>query len=352
MIHCFTSFAFGYLAKARILARSIRRHHPDWWITAVISDQVPAGFSFNVDDEPFDDVLWADTIFGDASSSWIFKHDIVELCTAVKGPILDQLLQTGAEKLIYLDPDVAVFNSLQPMIDMLDEASILLTPHQLDPDDAESAIFDNEMGSLRHGIYNLGFLAIRNDDEGKRFARWWSNRLERFCFDDPDKGLFVDQKWCDLVPALFDGVRIIRDPGHNVASWNLSRRKLKIDRSGEITVNGSPLRFFHFTKLGPIGDLMTQRYAVDNIEVYELWAWYRWQIEQAAEPSIPEGWWAYRCFSNGVTIQKASRLLYRNRTDLQDAFPEPFDAGGDSYYRWLCDHGHIADAPDNQLAAK
>jgi len=48
---------------------------------------------------------------------------------------LKLLTETDADKIFYLDPDVAVFAPLSPMLDMLDEASILLTPHQLTPED-------------------------------------------------------------------------------------------------------------------------------------------------------------------------------------------------------------------------
>ena len=44
---------------------------------------------------------------------------------------------------------------------------------------------------------------MRNGAEGRRFAAWWRDRLHRFCWDDVPGGLFVDQRWCDLVPALF-----------------------------------------------------------------------------------------------------------------------------------------------------
>ena len=198
---------------------------------------------------------------------------------------------------------------------------------------------DNEASSLRHGVYNLGFLGIRNDQVGKRMASWWSDRLLRFCYDETAKGIFVDQKWCDLVPSFFPGVGIVRDPGYNVASWNLSQRKVGISQGGDITVNDSLLRFFHFTKLGPIGDTMTQRYARDNTVVYELWSWYRRMIERHACAAIPDGWWQFAKFTNGVRIDKRWRVLYRQRRDLQDAFADPFETSGHSFYGWLGDHG-------------
>ena len=59
--------------------------------------------------------------------------------------------------------------------------------------------------------------------------------------------------------------------------------------SGKCLVNGSPLRFFHFTKLGPIGDTMTRKYAQDNVEVYELWSWYKRMVDRLSEKGVPSG---------------------------------------------------------------
>ena len=339
-IHCFTSFSFSYLGKARVFAATLKRFHPDWHLWAVISDREPAGFSFDISNEDFDSVIWGDELFGADTPAWLFKHDVIEFCTAVKGPVFKQIATTTkADKIFYFDPDIAVFGSLQSLVDMLDSASILLTPHQLEPDDAHYAILDNEICSLRLGTYNLGFVAMRNDEEGLRFANWWSDRLFSYCYDDPAAGLFVDQKWCDLVPAFFQGAMIVRDPGCNVASWNLSRRKVSIDHDGQIFVNGSLLRFFHFTKLGPTGDFMTRRYAGDNVEIYELWVWYKHQIRRYEESAVPRGWWKYSKFSNGVDITRQARLLYRQRGDLQRAFPNPFLAGDGSYSAWLAVNG-------------
>ncbi len=224
-IHCFTSITFSYLNKARVLAWSLKRFHPEWKFWVCITDREPAGFKFDLKEEPFDEVVWGDEISIDNILGWLFKHNIIEVCTAVKGPMLKMLTETTARKILYLDPDIAVFGPLNALIEKLDHFDILLTPHQLSPEKEHQAIIDNEVGSLKHGIFNLGFLAINSSGEGRRFAEWWNDRLLSFCYDEIPSGLFVDQKWCDLVPALFDKVGILRDPGYNVASWNLSNRE-------------------------------------------------------------------------------------------------------------------------------
>ena len=37
---------------------------------------------------------------------------------------------------------------------------------------------------------------------------WWCQRAYRFNRDDVPNGLFTDQRWMDLVPALFDERRV------------------------------------------------------------------------------------------------------------------------------------------------
>jgi hypothetical protein len=269
---------------------------------------------------------------------------VVEACTGVKGPFLQQVCaQPEAfgqpDAVVYLDPDTCLFSPLASVTEALSQHAIVLTPHLLEPEIDAAGVRDNEISALRTGIYNLGFLAVRTAGEGARFAGWWSERLLDYCYDDVPNGLFTDQRWCDHAPAFFEGVKVLRDPGCNVASWNISRRRLEIGRDGVLTVNGAPLRFWHFTKLGPVGEAMTRRYAGDNHAVFEIWNWYKRQIEAAATPGLPSGWWAYGTYADGAPVARSHRLLYRARPELQAAFPAPFASGPGSFQAHLADEG-------------
>lgn len=346
-VHAFTSFSYSYLNRARVLARTLKSLHPDWILWAVLTDKPPAGFTFDLAREDFDRLLTAEEMFGAETERWLFGHDIVEACTAVKGRASREILaQPGCGKLVYFDPDIALVNDMDEVIELLDSHSIVLTPHQTEPEPRErrGAIQDNEIASLNYGIFNLGFVALANDAEGRRFAQWWDDRLRDWCHDRLDIGVFVDQKWCNLVPCFFDNVKILRDPGYNVASWNLSQRRMHYDAAGTALINGRPLRFYHFTKLGAVGDAMTQRYARDNVEIYELWWWYRQQVLACSSAEIPKGWWHYGSFDNGETIPKAVRELYRARRDLQEAFPSPFHTGKGTLHEWLGAHGELLES--------
>ena len=44
----------------------------------------------------------------------------------------------------------------------------------------------------------------------------------------------------DLAPGFVDDHLVLRDPGFNVAYWNLSQRAVRRDGAGALTVNGRP----------------------------------------------------------------------------------------------------------------
>ncbi len=225
----------------------------------------------------------------------------------------------------------------------------MLTPHQVEANTVTTAIIDNELTSMKFGIFNLGFLAVRNDANALAFARWWTAMTRRACYNAVDQGLFTDQKYCDLAPTLFDGVHIERDPGCNVASWNLSRRRLRFTDDGNVLANGVPLKFYHFTKIGGAGDVMTDRYATDNVEVHELVNWYKRQVRANTIGPVANWPWQYGRFINGAPVPRAARLLFRSRPDLSDTFDDPF---GDEFHAWLArEQPAMLPAPPKPAAA-
>ena len=332
--HCFTSISFSYLARARVLAETIRRHHPDWVLWLCISDQEPPGFRLDLADEAFDHVVRVWELDIPSHHPWVFGHDVVELCTAVKGPMLQHLLAAGADQVVYIDPDIALFSPLDPVLDLLQRHAVVLTPHLLAPETTREDVIKNELSCLQHGIYNLGFLAVANSSEGNRFAAWWADRLREFCHADIPRGLFTDQRWCDLAPALFDGVAVLRDPGCNVASWNLAHRPVTIDASGDIRAAGHLLRFFHFTKTESGGEAILEECSPDRPDVFELLRWYRERLDHHAPAGLPPGWWHYGHYEDGAPIPLADRLCWRNRSDLQAVFADPFATGPGSFRAW------------------
>lgn len=342
-MHFYTSVNINYLPKARILAKTIKAHCPRSKFSLIFSDVIPE--EIVVEQEPFDEII---TVLDlgipvENINLWIYEHTVVELCTAVKGQALVRFLESGSDKVVYLDPDIAVFQSLECLEQLLDEHDIVLTPHVTIPEATTVGITDNEIAALKHGIYNFGFYAVKNSENGLAFARWWRDRLVDFCYDDIPNGIFTDQRWGDLAPAMFRGVYIWKDPGCNVATWNISNRIITKE-SGKFYVNGSPLKFYHFSGFDSGSQAtMLDRYSDGNMALYELRKWYierQKEEEQERYENYPS---KYNFYDNQERVEKEERILFRNRLDIINFFREtnPYIVSQErSYYYWYRDENN------------
>lgn len=335
----YTSCALNYLPKARALAESLARHVPGTRLTLCLCDEVPEWL--DLAEEPFDRV-WLPRDLG-FTRQWIFEHTTMELCTAVKGAALMRLQnEDDAQLHAYLDPDVYLFHALDPVLEMMEGASIGLVPHILAPESTDAGIEATEMSVTSHGIYNLGHLFVRPDETGRAFARWWAERLEKYCFDDRQRGLFTDQRWVDLVPAIFEGVRILRDPGLDVASWNIAQRAVRQAQPGDdqsFRIGERPLISYHFSGTGPSGThrKVRERFDPCNPATAEIERVYEAVLTRHAQEDLATLTPAFELFDNGIPVPAIARRLYRDHADLQRAFPDPYadTASPMSYLEWL-----------------
>jgi hypothetical protein len=102
---------------------------------------------------------------------------------------------------------------------------------------------------LSFGVFNLGYLHLAGAS-GLACAAWWGERLSfAMSESDPTKP-FTDQEWMDLVPIFFPQSQINRNPGMNIAPWNLDERVLSFSEAGDLLVNGQKVVFIHFSKEG------------------------------------------------------------------------------------------------------
>ena len=331
-VHVFTSAAFNYIPKVRMLFQSLRKHHPEFVLHLALADKMHPEIDFSA--EPFDEIMPLADLGIPSATGWAFCHRIVELATAIKPFALQKLLaRDDCEKVLYMDPDTVAFSRLDDILAALDKDSLVLTPHLTSPEQTLEGVMDNEISCLKHGIYNLGFIGVKADDEGKRFAKWWGDRIYQFCRDDIKNGLFTDQRWIDLVPAFFNGVHIMKSGRHNVATWNLRSRAFKGSMAQGFTVNGEPLGFYHFTGFDSGAHrAMADKNACGNESVLELIYWYTTATRDLSQDPLAKVQWAFGNFSDGSKISNAQRIVFRDRVDVQAVYPDPFEVNG--YARW------------------
>lgn len=343
LIYAFTSSALNYMPKARLCFESIRRFHPNIRLVYALGDKLPEGS--NVKYDFFDEMITVEQLSISDRLSWIFQHTIIELCTAIKPFVLQELLaRSDCEAVYYFDPDIVLFSALEDLFDEMKSSDILLTPHQTTPEPALPVVMRKEIDSLRYGIYNLGFIGVKNSDVGHALAQWWSERLRLFCVEDLKDGLFTDQKWMNHVPSMFDGVNILKNPRFNVATWNLIARHVHGTSLEDLKVFDEPLGFYHFTGFDSgAHQKEALANAKGNATVQMMIDWYKREISGAQQDPVSRLPWHYGYYSDGTPIAKRHRQLYRRKQQLQHRYPNPFDATGaprddgrpTSFLRWL-----------------
>jgi hypothetical protein len=237
-----TIVATNYLEMARLLGRSFLAAHPGARFTVLLVDDHPV----DAGDDGIDVVRLGDLPLSDDDRDLMRTiYDVMELSTAVK-PAFLQLLLRDDDLACYIDPDIYVYAPFEELVDPARTVGIVLTPHVLEPIPRDGRAPSERM-IMQSGIFNLGFIAVGRPAAG--FLEWWQERLRLDAVSDVEANLFTDQRWIDWVPALFDHV-VCRDPGMNIAWWNIHERRLERDGDG-VTANGHPVRFVHFSGYSP-----------------------------------------------------------------------------------------------------
>jgi glycosyltransferase involved in cell wall biosynthesis len=333
--------ARNYLPQARVLARSFRRHHPDGRVLVLVLDADADQADGLRAGEPFDVVTPDELALEPAELRRMTTiYDVLELATALKPFLLRHLVvDRGEPTATYLDPDIEVFSPLDDLHELALAHGLVLTPHRLVPLDHDGRHPSDTVFSLS-GAYNLGYVTV--SAAASPFLDWWAERCRRDCINSMGEGLFVDQRWVDLAVTYF-AHHVVRDPGCNVAYWNLDSNPLTRE-GGRFLAGGVPLRFFHYSAYDPDVPHLLSRHQGERPRVLlseepalrELCRRYGQQLEA-------EGWSECRTLGygldrapNGLRLDPIMRRLFRQEllerergtaddVGKVDELPDPFD---------------------------
>ncbi|MGI1658566.1 MAG: glycosyltransferase [Desulfitobacterium sp.] len=337
---------------AKTLMDSLKEHQINWDRYVILVDDYDKTEAQMLEDSNSYNLIKAIDIDLPNSKQMFFRYNILELNTAVKPWAFDMLFYSKEyDKVVYMDPDICVFDRLIELEDLLlTQGAIILTPHILRPiyDDKKPS----ELDLMRAGIYNLGFIAVSKGDQTRSFLNWWENKLEFGCVVDLPSGLFVDQKWMDFVPAIFEKVTILKHHGYNVAYWNMMQRTVS-KSGGKYYVDGQPLVFYHFSGLDPtnIGNFSKHqnRFSINDIGMAKD------IVKQYAERVLNNGFketrkllYAYDYFNDGIKINQFVRNVYNNKPYLiEKCGSDPFEKSDvfTSDYAFSGDKGEILITP-------
>ena len=304
MTLAFTLCSNNYLAQAKVLADSFKKHHPGFEFIIGLVDIM----DYNIDYSPYKDFTILPVAelnimdFEDMEQ----KYNIVELNTSVKPFYFSHLFKNRiVKKIIYLDPDIEVFSSFEEVLDLLDKNNIILTPQICVPIDDGFGPCDIHL--LGTGIFNLGFIALSDHKKITLFLEWWTQRLVKYGF--AGNSMFYDQIWINLVPVFFDNYYILKHPGYNMAPSNLHERVITSDADhGKLLINNSfNLRFYHFSGFKYSNHKQicsySQRYTFENrSDIFPLYQSYLKKLEEnrIAELSAIKPYYCQKYLTNNV----------------------------------------------------
>jgi hypothetical protein len=235
----------NYFPYAAVLYKSLIQFNPDEILHILICDDGP--LEINSSEYPNIKLHRISDIYH------VYKTDVIvqkygdgqldALRWSLKPVYISYLLEKGFEKVIFADCDLYFFNNYEFLIAELDKHILLLTPGRTT---ANPFVHEEEfLSGFKYGLFNAGFIGA-----GKKsipVLRWWTDCCSYKIETNFENGLFVDQKYLDALPVLFDNIGIIRHRGCNIAFWNQHECK-RVLKNGEVFINGEyPIVFIHFT---------------------------------------------------------------------------------------------------------
>ncbi|MEO8257510.1 MAG: glycosyltransferase [Acidobacteriota bacterium] len=356
MIDGCTIIAGNYLAAARVLAESFFAHHPDSSFTVLVVDDEQRDIAPG--DELDRRIGWwrlADLGLDTAEIHRLAGiYDVTELSTSVKPLFLQCLMRARGSAVIYLDPDIRVFGSLAYVPCLADRHGLVLTPHMTQPIPDDGRRID-ALFVLAAGVYNLGFAAVA--PSAGPCLDWWWQQTRRLALNDVQQQMFTDQRWADYMPSLFSH-HLLKDPGYNVAYWNLHERPLT-RAHGRVYARDVPLRFFHFSGFDPTAPWLLSRHQGDRPRILlsehpvlaALCEDYAADLDHAGLAASGQRRYGWNVSADGLAMTGRIRRLYwgavlaSGRGEIPEP-PDPFDAARpDAFTAWL-------NAPDERASRR
>ncbi|HMG68838.1 MAG TPA: hypothetical protein VK588_14165 [Chitinophagaceae bacterium] len=239
-----TTCSLHHLAQAKALGDSILKFNPDYKLIIGLVDKLNG----RVLPEYYfpHELIEVETMHLPEFEGMYKRYTTLELNCALKSFFIDHVLNTYSPDFIFfLDSDILVFDSFKSVEAALSDHSILVTPH-ITSSFPKDDLRPQEKDILKTGIFNAGFLGLRNDSNGQSMIRWLKERMVDQCYERPKEGLNVDQKWLNLVPLFFESVKILLHAGCNIAYWNLHERIIHKENE-RYFVNNDSLIFYHYS---------------------------------------------------------------------------------------------------------
>jgi hypothetical protein len=157
------------------------------------------------------------------------KYSGDQLRWALKPYFLKHLLRKY-KNIVYLDNDLLFLSDWSWLWRDIETHDFTLTPQR-------RTLFSTN--TWTDGTFNAGFVGVSRG--GYHGLTMWAELCQWKCEVNHKEGLFVDQKYLDMIPTMCR-CKIVDHPGCNVAGWNVLANPLVAGKVG-----GKPIVFMHLS---------------------------------------------------------------------------------------------------------
>jgi hypothetical protein len=271
-VHIITIFDKNYLGRAMAFRESLHQHAPSQHVHFLCLDDASldtarklsiANTTFLRPEDLNDPELLASRN----------NRTLPEFASTCKPAFLLYMLRSGQvspqDLLVFIDPDFCTYASPEPLWNkMYENGSIIVTPHRFPP--------HREHEAARKGVYNAGIVAFRNDANALACITEWRSQCIKWCYLRYENGNIADQGYMNSWPRTYKGVYELRDPGVNLANWNIKNHSVKRvpadSGTDSFLIDREPLIFYHFHGLKIYfagGKIKAVPYTVTHTGIYK-----------------------------------------------------------------------------------
>jgi hypothetical protein len=289
-----TFFDKNYLARGLALYYSLIEHCPDFvlWIICIDDDtfdllqrlkldKIKPLRASEVEDKG---MLTIKATRTQIEYSWLFGS---------QAPLY-LLKKYNLDMITYLDADLFFYSSVEDIYKEFGDKSIMIIPHRY-----SSKYLFREKTS---GIYNVGMLIFKNDNNAIECLSWWKDQCLEWCYDRYEDGKMGDQIYLNDWPTRFNNVHVLKHLGANVSSWNIDSLEIGDNKTGiiirdKVSKSSFPLIFYHFhgyrIYMTDNGKVHVYPITIYNRKIYKI---YLKAIQKAYDQiRLLEPSWKYGC---------------------------------------------------------
>jgi Glycosyl transferases group 1 len=331
------------LPQARVLARSLERHEPDWPLDVLLLGRLDPATA-----EEFGELrlVSVEELLEMDLDRLIARHGHEDLTALLLAPVLRAYRQRITGPVVHLPCTAWVLNRLEPIETALRHSSVLLVPRMsadIPNDGLEPARAQMEW----EGRIEETMMGVDGSSVAEGFLVWWAARVEESLGSvDGTRagGRPEDRPWLarflELAPARFY-TAILEEPGGNLNMWNLHCRRLEASEDGLVVDGGWPARIINLPGFEPdrpyrLNARATRVRVSRSPALHELCAVYAAELREAGWHDADYRRDIGRALADGLIYDDSLRALHACSRVLGERFEDLFgESGTAAFVEWL-----------------